>query len=85
MNHTTGVCSLQFTPDESDFGEWICEFVIDEAHVQAELGSASILLLNNSPGTHTVIIKITITCLFIKFTSIVQKPCKDLCVYLQHC
>ena len=50
MNTTTGVCSLQFTPDERDFGEWICEFIEEKARELSELGTASILLLNNSPG-----------------------------------
>ncbi|KAJ8678939.1 hypothetical protein QAD02_014726, partial [Eretmocerus hayati] len=49
MNHTTGVCSIQFIPDDSDFGEWGCEFFINNTRLTSELGSASILLLNNSP------------------------------------
>ncbi|XP_014209538.1 uncharacterized protein LOC106640124 isoform X2 [Copidosoma floridanum] len=49
MNHTSGVCSLQFVPDGRDFGEWICEFHVSTELMQAIFGSASILLLNNSP------------------------------------
>ena len=50
MNYTNGICRLQFTPDRTDFGEWTCEFVIDKENEQAQIGSATIILLNNPPG-----------------------------------
>ncbi|OXU24966.1 hypothetical protein TSAR_000925 [Trichomalopsis sarcophagae] len=78
MNHTTGVCSLQFTPDDHDFGEWECEFLVNNSHVQAELGSASILLMNNSPDQQLgwLVGAVTSTVLFLLILVVVVVVCK---------
>ena len=50
MNYTDGICRLQFTPDKTDYGEWTCKFIINKENGQADLGSATIILLNFPPG-----------------------------------
>ncbi|XP_076244808.1 uncharacterized protein LOC143185572 isoform X2 [Calliopsis andreniformis] len=47
MNYGTGICTLEFKPDHSDLGQWICKFTITDENVDEELGSASIVLLNS--------------------------------------
>ncbi|XP_058806351.1 uncharacterized protein LOC131672866 isoform X2 [Phymastichus coffea] len=79
MNRSTGVCSLQFTPtDSKDFGEWICDFIVDDEHVTAELGSASILLIDNSPDQQLgwLVGAITSTVLFLLIIVVVVVVCK---------
>uniref|UniRef100_A0ABD2VUD4 Ig-like domain-containing protein n=1 Tax=Trichogramma kaykai TaxID=54128 RepID=A0ABD2VUD4_9HYME len=79
MNHTSGVCSLQFTADERDFGEWHCEFVIYNEQVQSRLGSAFILLLSNPPVDQRLswlVGAITSTVLFLLIIAVVVVVCK---------
>lgn len=48
MNNNTGVCTLEFKPNYSDLGKWICKFTVP--HTDEEIGNASLILLNSIGG-----------------------------------
>lgn len=50
LNHSTGICTLQFKPDITDLGEWMCKFVINTESGWLELGNASLTLLFSRTG-----------------------------------
>lgn len=50
MDYHTGVCALEFKPDHSDLGPWMCKFTVPNEHAYEELGSASVVLLNSLGG-----------------------------------
>lgn len=48
MNNNTGVCTLEFKPNYSDLGKWMCKFTVP--HTDEEIGNASLVLLNSIGG-----------------------------------
>lgn len=52
MNYDTGICTLEFKPDQSDLGRWVCKFTDSNGNSNDELGSASLVLLNNLGGAY---------------------------------
>lgn len=52
MNYGTGICTLEFKPDHSDLGQWMCKFTVANEYSDEELGSASVVLLNSLGGTY---------------------------------
>lgn len=52
MNYGTGICTLEFKPDHSDLGQWMCKFTIASENGDEELGSATVVLLNSLGGVY---------------------------------
>ncbi|XP_057319572.1 uncharacterized protein LOC130663979 isoform X2 [Microplitis mediator] len=45
MNHTSGICTIQFKPDASDLGLWTCKFIINTDKGDFILGNSSLILV----------------------------------------
>lgn len=50
MDYHTGVCTLEFKPDHSDLGNWMCKFTVPDT--DEEIGSATVVLLNSLGGEY---------------------------------
>ncbi|KAH0546251.1 uncharacterized protein LOC123268641 [Cotesia glomerata] len=45
MNHTSGICTIQFKPDVNDLGLWTCKFIIKTDKGNFVLGNSSLTLV----------------------------------------
>ncbi|KAK9304837.1 hypothetical protein QLX08_003908 [Tetragonisca angustula] len=45
MDYHTGICTLEFKPNHSDLGNWVCKFTVP--NTDEEIGSATLVLLNS--------------------------------------
>lgn len=50
MNHTSGICMIQFKPDASDLGLWTCKFIINTDKGDFILGNSSLILVIKHTG-----------------------------------
>ncbi|XP_026674661.1 uncharacterized protein LOC108631412 isoform X1 [Ceratina calcarata] len=78
MDYSTGICSLEFKPDHSDLGPWMCKFTVPGDHAEVELGSASVVLLNTVADEKLgwIVGALTALILFLMIIIVVLVVCK---------
>ena len=76
MNYGTGICTLEFKPDQSDLGQWVCKFTASNGN--EELGSSSLVLLNNQGDEKLgwIVGALTAVILFLMISVVVLVVCK---------
>nr|XP_033340038.1 uncharacterized protein LOC117228409 [Megalopta genalis] len=78
MNYGTGLCTLEFKPDQSDLGLWTCKFTVPNEYGDAELGSASVVVLNSLGDERLgwIVGTLTAVILFLMIIVVVLVVCK---------
>ncbi|CAK9800215.1 hypothetical protein ANTPLA_LOCUS2305 [Anthophora plagiata] len=78
MDYSTGICTLEFKPDHSDLGLWLCKFTIPSEYADEELGSASVVLLNSLGDEKLgwIVGALTAVTLFLMIIIVVLVVCK---------
>ncbi|XP_076391809.1 uncharacterized protein LOC100883410 isoform X1 [Megachile rotundata] len=78
MDRRTGVCMLEFKPDHTDLGQWICSFIVSKENSEEEVGSTSILLLNSLGNEKLgwIVGALTALTLFLMIIIVVLVVCK---------